>query len=635
MMHHRTVRQIQLVFSFCLALTSPAAWAQPFSFNNFQHTLPAMRSGAMSMGDLNADGQMDVVVSGVISDRPAGVIYRNGGILTYEDPKLGTYYVQSFVDAGSGNNLLKTVHSAVELQDLDGDGDLDFVITGATSETDLGQLSAAFYRNNGLSTAATMMNSTITAFHSGDLAFGDLDNDGDPDLATCGINASGVPFTRIYANGGLNQSSAPIFTNLNANLVAVGYCDLAWADFDRDGDLDLAVAGATATEFHAKIYRNDGGTFTDLGANLMQVAHASLDWGDFDADGDPDLLLSGGQVGVGFLAGKAAIYRNDNGIFTNINANLLGLMGGRATWADYDNDGDLDVLLAGNETGIGSPRARIYENNSGAFSGVLNLVNYTQTMTAVGDLDGDYDLDVVFSGLLQTSYGTTYLQNQNPNLNLLPIAPKNLKATVSGTSVQLSWDAGSDLLTPTKVLQYNIRVGRTSGGNQTVSAMANSSNGRRYLSAQGNAGQATSFTLKNLKAGTYYWSVQTLDAGYAASKFAQEVTFAVSDAGGSPVETETETQPQDFLMVHGNFPNPFTYETTVAYEIGKESAVEINVIDMLGRKIARLGGQWETQGLHQIRWNGRDDQGKPVASGLYWVQIQAGDHIAVQKVFRQ
>ena len=68
---------------------------------------------------------------------------------------------------------------------------------------------------------------------------------------------------------------------------------VAWGDYDKDGDLDILLAGASSSGIVTKVYRNDSGTFTDTGANLTGFASSSVAWGDYDKDGDLDILLTG------------------------------------------------------------------------------------------------------------------------------------------------------------------------------------------------------------------------------------------------------------------------------------------------------------------------------------------------------
>ena len=86
-----------------------------------------------------------------------------------------------------------------------------------------------------------------------------------------------------------------------------------------------------------------------------------------------------------------------------------------------------------------------------------------------------------------------------------------------GNVVTLTWDAGSDAQTPAALLSYNLRVGTTPGGNETLSSV--------IVPGPGNAGQRRQYTLRGLAPGLYYWSVQTVDTAFARSDFAGELTF--------------------------------------------------------------------------------------------------------------
>ncbi|HYW68008.1 MAG TPA: S8 family serine peptidase, partial [bacterium] len=80
--------------------------------------------------------------------------------------------------------------------------------------------------------------------------------------------------------------------------------------------------------------------FTDIGAGLPGVYYSSAAWGDYDNDGDLDILLTG-DTGSESIS---RVYENDAGTFTDIAAGLTGVVLGSGAWGDYDNDGDLDIL---------------------------------------------------------------------------------------------------------------------------------------------------------------------------------------------------------------------------------------------------------------------------------------------------
>jgi FG-GAP repeat. len=125
------------------------------------------------------------------------------------------------------------------------------------------------------------------------------------------------------------------------SLSGVSNGSAACGDYDNDGDLDILLTGSGM----AKIYRNTAGNFSEDGAiALPAVSDASVAFGDYDNDGDLDILIAGNAV-----SGKIAkIYRNAGGSFSeDTSIELPGVYQGSVSFADTDNDGDLDILIAG------------------------------------------------------------------------------------------------------------------------------------------------------------------------------------------------------------------------------------------------------------------------------------------------
>src|SRR5688572_9666088 len=159
-----------------------------------------------------------------------------------------------------------------------------------------------------------------------------------------------------------------VFGDIAAGITGLSHASAAWGDYDNDGDLDLLMAGSTNNVFSqslTRLWRNDGdGAFTPLNLGLPAVATGAARWGDFDNDGWLDFVL----MGYSNTTNICQIYRNNrNGTFTDINAGLAAISDGSADWGDYDNDGDLDLLVTGATLGGAfTTPARIYRNNGNA-----------------------------------------------------------------------------------------------------------------------------------------------------------------------------------------------------------------------------------------------------------------------------
>ena len=75
-------------------------------------------------------------------------------------------------------------------------------------------------------------------------------------------------------------------------------------------------------------------------------------------------------------------------------------------------------------------------------------------------------------------------------------------------------------------------------------------------------------------------------------------------------------------QLNQNHPNPFNPETRISYQVPKTSLVKIEVFNLLGQRIKTLVNEEKSPGTYQINWNGMDDQGKSVVSGIYLYRMQ-------------
>ena len=105
---------------------------------------------------------------------------------------------------------------------------------------------------------------------------------------------------------GMAAVAQNLFTLVPSPLTNMGNSQAAWGDLDNDGDLDIAIAGETySSGTVTKLFRNDAGTFAEIPCTLPGVHFPSLDWGDYDRDGDLDLLITG-QDSLGIPITKIA-----------------------------------------------------------------------------------------------------------------------------------------------------------------------------------------------------------------------------------------------------------------------------------------------------------------------------------------
>lgn len=98
------------------------------------------------------------------------------------------------------------------------------------------------------------------------------------------------------------------------------------------------------------------------------------------------------------------------------------------------------------------------------------------------------------------------------------------------------------------------------------------------------------------------------------------------------VDADNTDVPVAVHTILGNYPNPFNPETTVRFNLGESSRVLIDIYDIRGRKVTSLAGGVFDSGVHDVVWNGRNDNNAPVSSGIYLVRMRAGDFTGTHRM---
>jgi len=253
-----------------------------------------------------------------------------------------------------------------------------------------------------------------------------------------------------------------------------------------------------------------------------------------------------------------------------------------------------------------------------AFSTMLGMNPYCCDF----DLDGDLDILLTYTA----SASIAWLRNETTQRKNSPCPPMALTAEAGRDSVVLRWQPPSDPTLRRSEITYNLRVGSRPGGCEIVSPSANILSGQRFILTQGNMLCGKICKLYGLTAGTYYWSVQTVDPGFTGGPFAPEQSFTLG-----PTTVHGEEKPDRFVLQQ-NYPNPFNAQTDIAFELALPVHATLKIYNLSGQVVAVLADQQMAAGRYVRHWHGQTMANQPAAGGVYLVRLQAGSFICIRKL---
>ena len=371
---------------------------------NFVETLnnpfQGVAYGRIVFADVDGDGDQDVLISGSAFGPSSN------------DSKL-------YLNDGQGNFIEKentpflgAEENAVGFSDVDGDGDVDVIITGRGILTKM-------FLNDGQGNFTENPNTQFPRFTNGSVSFSDVDNDNDEDLILSGsLGNSSNTSTKLYTNDGQGN-----FTEiLDTPFIGIDRGSIVFSDIDGDNDDDVILTGQLKDDLFedrvSKIYINDGqGVFTELNyPPFFGVLLGSVAFADVDGDSDNDLMVTGTNGDNLNFISIAKLYLNDgNANYTEKATNIPGTSSNSLVFSDVDGDNDQDVLMSGNNSSL---RTTLYLNNGqGDFiESTFSLETVINSSIAFSDIDGDSDNDLLITGRSQSGeISKLYINNGQGN----------------------------------------------------------------------------------------------------------------------------------------------------------------------------------------------------------------------------
>jgi len=344
-------------------------------------------------------------------------------------------FSQNFtLDEDSGILPVQRNWDEIAFEDIDGDGFVDLYTGGVNpSFSAVGRM----YKNDGTGHFTLFDDETFIKKREGGVAFGDVNDDGFPDMVVSGgYGSPGGPLIKLY----INDSEGNFTLNESISFINVNNGDIRMFDYDNDGDLDILISGKGLGFFALDLYENDGtGNFTlneQTGLEQYGLDYAHIIIEDFDDDGFLDIATNGRTSNSGG-SHKTRIFKNNgDSTFSLMTQPAFDyIAAGAIAVGDIDNNGTLDLIFSGN-----GPSSD--DNPNGFSSGIfLNDGNANFTMVentnliglrdfpsiALADFDNDGSLDLITMGRTSMDpviYATyLYLNDGEGNFALVEETP--------------------------------------------------------------------------------------------------------------------------------------------------------------------------------------------------------------------
>ncbi|HKK87636.1 MAG TPA: FG-GAP-like repeat-containing protein [Saprospiraceae bacterium] len=316
-----------------------------------------VKSATTAFSDVDNDDDEDVIIAGYEIDSVGAVPI----IKLYENDGQGIFSEKTDIPFDP------VVQSTISFSDVDGDGDQDLLITGATSLTGGGRISKMFL-NDGTGNFSERTGTPFQAVSIGSVAFSDVDGDDDQDVLITGQNDLLERVAKLYINDGEGN-----YSEKTAPFEEVLLSSVAFSDVDGDDDQDVLIIGENSSSDRiAKLYMNDGsGNFTEkMGTPFDGVFEGSITFSDVNGDNASEILLTGGNNSNN---GISKLYMNDgSGNFTEkTDTPFDGVFMSSVAFSDVDGDDDQDLLITG--SGNMEPIAKLYINDGTVSTDELNL----------------------------------------------------------------------------------------------------------------------------------------------------------------------------------------------------------------------------------------------------------------------
>jgi hypothetical protein len=522
---------------------------------------------------------------------------------------------------------------SLAVSDVNGDGRQDVIATSYDSLWASVLLQGPF---GGLQPA---INTQLWDLGTYEAAAADFNGDGRADLATPSSSHNTLSIYTGNADGTLTYLGQKTAIDQAPSAIAVG-------DFDSDGHVDIAVANwSPEGRFAIHLGAGDAtfGPRTDFptGPGATDIASS-----DVNGDGKLDLVVTFNGYSLPGSDSVAIHLGNGDGTFSTRHSYLASSRPYYVAIDDLTNDGKPDLAVACWDGSI----SVLVNTGGGTFAPPMNYaVSPSPMWAAIGDFDGNgwKDIAVTDADDLIHPQTVAVLMNRGdatfdpPSYEPVGVAPTGI------VSEDLTGDGRADVVitsrrldsvyflescapcTPTSVeaillevtsdesgVHIRWSVSEPEGSTATVERRTDTEAWQTRLGSTPIDGSIFSFHDADVAAGERY--------AYRLVIHSSDGTIATPEMW---VEVSGTPMPRS-LVLDRPFPNPTGGAIRLRLGLPRDGPAELSVFDVSGRLVARMSTDRQSAGWHDLTWDARDREGRPVASGTYFLRLTAGETVS-------
>ncbi|MBN2412087.1 VCBS repeat-containing protein [candidate division KSB1 bacterium] len=565
------------------------------TFNLKLDEITGMDKGAQSapcLIDLDNDGLLDMMVGTV-----------SGSILHYEQNESGSTNFTLIADSLGG--IVVGRYPAPSFTDLDNDGLLDLIIGDVTGVLHHYEQDAD--GSTGFTFISNKFNEIDVGIQSAPF-FTDLDNDDLLDL----LVGEGLGDINHYEQDEIGSEHFTLISE-NFNDIDIGRNSAPCiTDIDGDELLDLLVGGENG---NFTFYEQDAAgstTFNLVTEKFLDILDVGIASSPFITDIDGDGLL---DMIIGETGGTLSHYKQDavgSIYFSPVSDTLSGIVVGVSaapTFTDLDSDGLLDLII-GDYSGI----LHYYEQDAAgltSFTRVADSLNGVRVPESSApcftDLDADGLLDLIVG---EYEGNLNFYEQQTPGSADFTTVANNLDGIDFGSYAapcinDLDGDGLLDLIVGSWIGDFE-HYEQTAAGSHDFTFITN--------------------------------SFSDYDVGYYSRPFFIDlngdglVDFLSGDNNGGMhyyrrldnTKIDKDLKNPLTCKLYQNYPNPFNSNTVIQYEMSQPAKVLISIYNELGQRVRLLKDNYQQAGSYTVLWDGKDELGNPLASGIYICLLNTG-----------